>query len=289
MTKQEIISYSRHYFGGLDPPDYYIDVPCGYCKSCGVARMRSYMIRLLYECNNYPDSVFITLTFNNDSLSVFRDNPNRAVRLFLDRCRKFFNTSVRHWFVPEYGTLHGRIHYHGILFNTGLDFNPNNLAALWRYGFIYIGYANERTCRYICKYVTKSYSRGYSSPPRIISSKGIGKNFLNSENIAFHRSDGILRPYIIYGSLKVPLPRYYYDKIFDSEDKYQMLLDRWMNPNDTWYCNGRSYSDYNSFLNARKDLFNRNLALGLSTIKPKKQLNYAISNSKELQKEGSTL
>lgn len=274
MTPAEYGAYCRTFFGGCYAPDYRIEVPCGHCHSCERDRMRSYQIRLLYELDKYPNSFFVTLTFDNDNLSQFRDNPNKAIRLFLDRCRKFFGKQIRHWFVAEYGSLRGRLHYHGIIFNSGLDFNSDNLLRLWTYGFVWLGYANDHTARYICKYVCKSVSRDYSAPPRIISSKGIGSSYINEHTMRFHVTDGVLRPYIQYGSCKVPLPRYYYSKVFRDSDKHQMLLDRWLNPTTEYYCNGKKYNNYHSFVSARKALYARNCYSKLSFSRPKKIDNF---------------
>lgn len=225
MSVIERTEYSRLNFGCDFPIDYQIEVPCGRCQYCEKHRMRDFQIRLLYEIDKYPNSLFITLTFDDTNLLRFSANPNSAVRLFLDRVRKRYGKQVRHWIVAEYGTLHGRLHYHGILFDTPLRLDGDELSRLWSYGFSYVGYSCDKTARYVTKYVTKSCS-GNRSPPRIISSKGIGAGYLTPENVLFHNDGETLRPYLYYGGFKVPLPRYYYSKVFSDEDKVRMLLER---------------------------------------------------------------
>lgn len=266
MSISEYHSYCNTFFGGDDAYDKYIEVPCGCCHSCERSRMRSYMIRLLYEISAYPNSLFITLTFDDSNLERFGNNPNSAVRLFLDRCRKHFGKNIRHWIVPEFGTRRGRLHYHGILFDVGNTSLGYTLPRFWKYGFTYVGWANELTARYITKYVTKSLSRPYGKAlPRIISSKGIGSSYLSPENIEFHNSSsGVLRPYINFGSYKIPLPRYYYNKLFSDSDKLDMLIERCLNPDNNFYCNGFVYPDRCSYVKARKALFNSRLSSGLS-------------------------
>lgn len=288
MSTAEYVAYCNTYFGGETAFDKWLEVPCGHCHSCEVSRMRNYMIRLLYELDAHPDSLFITLTFDDDSLDKFRDNPNKAVRLFLDRVRKAYGKQVRHWIVPEFGTLRGRIHYHGILFGVGNTFIGYNLPNLWKYGYTYVGWANSRTARYITKYVTKSLNRSYDKTlPRIITSKGIGLSYLNDYNISFHSSDGVLRPYIPFNGLKVSLPRYYSIKLFSDEDRYQMLIERFLNPENKFYVGSEFYTDIISARAARKRLFSYNCELNLSflpNIKTDKLKNiiYGInSDSKE--------
>lgn len=263
MSTEDKVRYSQSNFDSDVPPDLYVSVPCGQCHECQKKRMRDYHIRLMYEVYKYPNSLFITLTFDNDHLQMFSDDPNRAVRLFLDRVRKKFGKSVRHWIVSEFGTLNGRLHYHGILFNAPLGLDTTLLSQLWSYGFIYLGYCDERTAKYITKYVTKSINNG-KKPPRIISSKGIGEGYLSPENVAFHKDpNGAYRPYFKFGSFKVPLPRYYYSKIYSEFDKIKMLIDRELNPQPT-YVNGVKYYNTVDSAFARKALHERNLSLRLS-------------------------
>ena len=117
MTFNEVVDYSETYYGCFWPPDYYLEVPCGYCHSCQKSYNNQYRIRLLYELRKYPSGtcLFVTLTFDDDNLKKFSKDTNKAVRLFLDRLRKDYGKQIRHWFVCEFGTLYGRPHYHGIL------------------------------------------------------------------------------------------------------------------------------------------------------------------------------
>ena len=120
MTNAEIVDYARIFYGCFWPPDYILEVPCGYCHSCQKSYNNQYRIRLLYELRKYPPGtcLFVTLTFDDDNLKKFSKDTNKAVRLFLDRLRKDYGKQIRHWFVCEFGTLYGRPHYHGILFNV---------------------------------------------------------------------------------------------------------------------------------------------------------------------------
>lgn len=268
--------------------------------------MRDYMIRLLYEFYKYPNSYFITLTFNDDALKWYDTDLNRSVREFLDRFRKSVNDNkqIRHWFVCEFGTLHGRPHYHGILFNLPLDkFCKNSdelkeiLESNWYHTLNDAHFIGDRTKvsngwidisrvrgegapRYISKYVTKSFS-DYKKTPRIISSVGIGKGYLNSENLNFHKDkSGMLRPYILKNGYKIPLPRYYADKIFTESDKVSMLLDRTYterNGDKEFIWQGQKYPNDYEYCKARMQTYKDNCRIGLSR-KPKKQNDF-INNS----------
>lgn len=287
MDPAAVLDYSRTCYGMDLPPDYYIEVPCGWCHSCGKRRMFDFRVRLMYESSQWPNSVFITLTFNDENLALFKDHPNKAVCRFLDRVRKYYGESVRHWICSEFGTLNGRLHYHGILFNVPSDFDTERLQKLWKYGFVWLGYANDQTIKYITKYVTKSASRGQKAP-RIISSKGIGISYLSAANVRFHLEDGVnLRPYLQVGGFKFPLPRYYYNKIFTDDLKINMVLDRFYNPPEKFYCNGQEYTNELEYITARRSLFKRNLSLGLSKDyqKERKRLK-KLENGKHSNSEG---
>lgn len=263
------LQYSRDVFDMDTPPDLYIEVPCGSCQACEKRRMFDYRVRLMYELDVYPNSAFITLTFNDEYIKLFADNPNMAVRRFLDRMRKTFGKQIRHWIVSEYGTLNGRIHYHGFLFNVPDNFDTKLLQNLWKYGFVWLGYANERSAKYITKYVTKSASAGKKAP-RIICSKGVGLSYLTPESVHFHIGDfGNLRPYLQVGGCKYPLPRYYYSKVFTDDLKVEMILDRFYNPPEKFYVAGKEYDNELDFILARRRLFERNCKLGLSVDKNK--------------------
>lgn len=206
---------------------------------------------MLYELQRFPNSIFITLTFDNPSLSEFKDNPNRSIRLFLDRVRKKYGKQVRHWIVAEYGSKRGRLHYHGILFD--INIGNDELFSLWKYGNTFVGYANEITAKYIVKYLTKQDTKGIA-PPRIISSKGIGDSWLSTPECQF-----ALKAYerVLYvGGKPMPIPRYYLNKMFTPEELEQMSYYYYMEEPKTFsrFLLGREYTDEKQFEHNRKIL-----------------------------------
>jgi len=220
-------------------------------------------LRLLYEVARWQCSVFITLTFSDEYLPKFESNPNRAVRLFLDRVRKKYGKQVRHWFCAEYGEENGRIHYHGILFNTpDCGVNYEEYQKLWKYGFLWLGYCNEKTVNYIVKYLTKDPSDD-RKPPRVISSKGIGENYLTRENVSLHKNSECLTPYLNISGFPVALPRYYYDKIFDDDDKLSLVRES-MNKPKTWFVGSIEYYDEEKARLARFARMRSNVLNGLT-------------------------
>ncbi|MEM0173380.1 MAG: hypothetical protein QXI16_02620, partial [Sulfolobaceae archaeon] len=193
--------------GGLVPPIpdervKYVPVGCGKCIECLKKKAREWKVRLNEEIRHDDTGKFITLTFSDESLiklekellekaKTIHDkrynyksaiHPNiiatRAVRLFLERWRKKFKTSVKHWFITELGSNSTeRIHLHGIIFTNQ---NTETIKNIWQYGNIWIGnYVNNKTINYIIKYCTKIDASHKNYVPIILTSKGIGKGYLD--------------------------------------------------------------------------------------------------------------
>lgn len=272
LTKIERYQYANETYGTEKPPDEYIEVPCGHCQGCEKSRQYEFSFRLRYELASHPpnSSLFVTLTFDNESLVKFKDDLNKPVRRFLDVLRKRYGKSIRHWFVCEFGTLRGRPHYHGILFGcpeelingfTGKVGYHRVISKLWKHGISFTGYVNDKTCTYVSKYVTKSLNGKYVRP-RLISSFGIGEKYLE-ENSSFHKSaSGELNPLAVVGGKPMALPRYYYNKIFTVYDKQNLALDRYLE--QTYYWKGVAYTDKKLRDKIRSNTFCSNLIGGLS-------------------------
>lgn len=274
MTFNEVVDYAELNYGMVWPPDYIVDVPCGYCFSCQKSSNNQYRIRLMYEIRKWPPNtcLFVTLTFDDENLMKYQDNPNKAVRLFLDRMRKRFGKQIRHWFIGEYGTKKGRPHYHGILFNVPRELSTVYSVAhpgdhpvvreLWQYGFVFVGYVSDKTCSYITKYLTKSLN-GKKVRPRVISSHGIGDNYLSSDESRLHKAGNKLQPFMHLNGFPQALPRYYYNKIFSEVDKQNMVLDNFISP-PPFVWQGVRYSTEEERNSARVSTFEGNKSSGLT-------------------------
>jgi hypothetical protein len=94
---------------------------CGQCKGCRLRRRMDTAIRLQHEASLHRDSMFLTLTYEDDSLpvggSLRHDDMSKFVRLLrLVLKRSGQDVSIRYFGVGEYGGEIGRPHYHLILF-----------------------------------------------------------------------------------------------------------------------------------------------------------------------------
>ena len=258
MDVVSVGDYSERVYGVRIPPNKILSVPCGKCINCQKRKFSGYRMRLLYELNRYPNSIFVTLTFDEQSLSRFKVEPNKAIRLFLDRIRKSYGKQVRHWFVAEYGKKRGRLHYHGILFNCQMD--NEELEKYWKYGNTFVGYANEITARYIVKYLTKDDTKGHK-PPRIISSFGIGDNWLDTPECHLFKKQ--FATAINVGGYPIPLPRYYIDKMYNEREKEIISYYNNMESPREFWLSGRKYTDERLYELYREKLYNQYKSLGL--------------------------
>lgn len=219
----------------------YVPVGCGVCMECKKQKARSWQVRLHEELRTNKNAIFITLSFTDKSLNNLEIDLNSnlkgydldnkiatlAIRRFLERHRQKYKMPLRHWLVTELGqTNTERLHLHGIFFTS---LNKNELQSLWKYGNIWIGeYVNEKTINYIIKYIHKSDIIHKYYNPIILTSKGIGSNYLNridSKRNSFNdkKTDEL---YITRNGIKLPLPIYYRNKLYNDYEREKLWLNR---------------------------------------------------------------
>lgn len=233
--------------GGIIPPlkderVQYVAVGCGKCIECMKKKGREWKVRLNEEIK-INRGYFVTLTFSNESATkLYKEiKTNKysiieneicilAVRRFLERWRKKYKKSVRHWLITELG--HNgteRVHLHGIIFT---EEEPNVIIEYWKYGHVFIGtYVNEKTINYIIKYCTKMDIENKGYIPKILCSKGIGNNYINSYNAEQNKfKDTQTKEYYLTRSgTKLALPIYYRNKLYNDEEREKLwcnLLDK---------------------------------------------------------------
>lgn len=259
----------------------YVAIGCGHCIECRKQKARDWQVRLSEEIKDWKYKYFVTLTFSAEALQTLCENAielqynvnnvaRRATRLFLERWRKRYKKSVRHWFITELGHQGTeRIHIHGILF-TEFPINNNLLSSIWQYGMTYTGdYCNEKTINYITKYVTKIDldHKGYEAD--IFCSAGLGSRYFKQYgNIQKHKWNGknTIQYYTLPNGQKIALPKYYRNKLFTQEERDQLWTD--MLDRDRTYVRGielRNISTpngYNTYIKVLAQQQQDNKALG---------------------------
>lgn len=162
-----------------------VQVPCGQCIECRLARARETAVRVMHEAKCYDSNCFITLTVSDEYLEeVFPGGSlnHRYFQLFMKKLRKKFEgvteivhprtkkkcRPIRVLMCGEYGSQLKRPHFHAIIFNFDFEdkrilkrlgsynlYTSKTLEKLWKYGFSTIGDVSFDSACYVAKYVTK--------------------------------------------------------------------------------------------------------------------------------------
>lgn len=149
---------------------YYLLIDCGRCYSCRVKAINSRAGSMLAESQYSQNSAFLTLTYANDPGSNGRGDLahkmllKRHIREFTERMRMDRTLGRLRWFCAgENGPLHGRSHWHMILFGVDGRFPDFDYSAkmshsrLWPYGHINAKpLPDGKAMSYVAKYSVKS-------------------------------------------------------------------------------------------------------------------------------------
>ena len=249
--------------GGQVPPMIdkrvqYVPIGCGYCMECAAKKAREWKIRLAEDIKVHKNGKFITLTFSSEAFLHIAKEVNKkqkkpkkgytldnaiatyAVRHFLERWRRKYKKSVRHWLITELGGKGTEnVHLHGIIWTDDIK----EIERIWNngtipYGFVHMGkrkngklinYVSERTVNYITKYVTKIDPLHRSYKPKILCSKGIGRNYLQSWTAkkSTYKENGETKEY--YRSTtghKMGLPIYYRNHLYTDEEREKLWIEK---------------------------------------------------------------
>lgn len=249
---------SAHHSRQMSNARNIVFVPCGRCDECLNRKRQEWSIRIQkeYEAADRQNSLFITLTYSNSFIPVYRrtgyftldkGEVQRWIRKLREHhehllaadiknqldigwtvARKLARAKSRlHYFiVGEYGSKQytRRPHYHMILLNARpeirkwikFNWHSRNQIKLIR---------GTRALHYCTKYIQKGAYRGDEKEHEFhIASRGMGNGFFSTRE-----ADQIYRErrtFIMVGGHKHTLPRYYYTRIFTNKFvKLKMHLD----------------------------------------------------------------
>lgn len=213
----------------------WVAVGCQNCIECRRQKSREWQVRLAEEIKHDKTGIFVTLTFNEESLkklSKLTENQGvneiatTGVRRFLGRWRKSEKKSVKHWLITELGGENGRIHLHGLLFTSK---DKEFIEKKWKYGHVFIGdYVGLKTVNYIVKYVTKVDEKNKDYKAKILTSPGIGKSFVESQQFknAKYKENETKEYYRAENGVKIGLPVYYRNKIYSEEEREKLWIEK---------------------------------------------------------------
>lgn len=274
----------------------YVPVACGNCMECRKRKTREWQVRLQEEIRENKKGIFITLTFSEEALKELSEGvkldgynldneiARKAVRRFLERWRKKYKKSVRHWLVTELGKNNTeRLHLHGIIFT---EETGETISKIWKYGIITIGkrkynkekkmsdatlgYISDKSINYIVKYIHKTDEKHKEYKPKILCSQGIGKGYKNRKDAENNKYKGTKtkETYTTRTGVKLALPIYYRNAIYTEEQREKLWIQkldeniRWVDGRQVAADDERGY--YKLLEQARKK--NKKLGYGDNTI-----------------------
>jgi len=265
-----------------------VPIGCQKCIECKKQKAREWQVRLLEDIKTHTNGKFITLTFSNESISELAiestiqglqgyqlDNEiaTLGTRRFLERWRKKYKKSIRHWLVTELGgNGTENIHLHGIIW-TNEPFEE--VKNIWKYGYVYprtkeeekLNYVNGRTVNYITKYVHKIDEKHKEYKSKILTSAGIGGQYTNSYNSKRNvfSEKNTEETYRTDTGHKIAMPIYWRNKLYTDDEREKLWLQR-LDKNERWVCGEKVAADnieeYNKLLKWHRE---RNKQLGYGT------------------------
>lgn len=251
----------------------YVPVGCGKCMECKKQKARGWQVRLLEDLRQHKNGKFVTMTFSDQWIKKIvegytlengqqvegiknlegydLDNAiaTRATRLFLERWRKEYGKSLRHWFVTELGHENTEnVHLHGIVWT---DKPLSEVERIWQHGWVWkgkkvrgrtINYVNEQTVNYITKYVHKVDQDHKEYNSKVLTSPGIGANYtkrIDARNNAYVGAR-TQETYRTRTGHHIAMPTYWRNKIYTDLEREELWLNR-LNKEERW-VNGERIS-----------------------------------------------
>jgi hypothetical protein len=218
-----------------------VPIGCGECMECMKQKGLQWKVRLSEELRCPSEKTFITLTYSNieyeklynevydDEIRAYEiDNKiaTISVKRFLERWRKKYKKSIKHWLVTELGHEGTEnIHLHGIIWSN----NIKEIENIWKYGYIWGGeYVNEETVGYIIKYVMKTDEQHKEYKPKILTSPGIGSGYTKREDSKKnrYRKGETKEEYRTRCGRKMNMPIYYRNKIYTDEEREKLWIEK---------------------------------------------------------------
>lgn len=160
-----------------------IKTPCGGCLDCRLTKSREMAVRCVHEAEMNADkgSIFVTLTYNEESLPKNNTFDFTHPVKFMKRLRRLYGKEIKSYGCAEYGEKGGRPHYHLLIFGLRPDDlyfwrnsrNPRLQSKLYRspsieriwgtgkgsnfkqYGNVEIGDVTFQSAAYVARYVLK--------------------------------------------------------------------------------------------------------------------------------------
>ena len=250
-----------------------VPIGCGECIECRTQLANNWRVRLSVTLSALDiPAYYVTLTFSEEKLQWYKEtckNENEcataATRHFLERWRKHYKKSLKHWLITELGHEGTeRIHLHGIVWT---DKEQEKIEKIWANGWVRIGkYVNLQTINYIIKYITKIDNDHTEFKGKILASPGIGSEYIQYGKIYnAYKGEETKEYYRTKEGYKLALPMYYRQKIYSDEEREKLWIQK-LDKNKR-YILGTKYDfetkqDKKTWLNALETAQKKNIRNG---------------------------
>jgi len=217
-------------------------VPCGQCIACRISKRREWTIRMMHEMEFHEDNIFITLTYNDESIPENGSLKKKHLQDFFKRLRKRLareDRKIRIFGCGEYGDKTDRPHYHAIIFGMSLAESDKKMImdswpwCDWNRSIVKgsFGLAEHDSISYVAGYIQKKLNgeeakKEYADKKResVLSliSPGLGRDYVD------RYKDRILdNGCITLRGASLALPRYYLKRLgLPTEDLKTMSIYR---------------------------------------------------------------
>lgn len=215
---------------GLQP----FQIECRKCLPCRLNQAREKAIRCYHEAKMHEDNIFLTLTYNEESL----DSPKLNYKHFQDfmkRLRERYPEKITYMVTGEYGEKNKRPHWHAIIFNLNAELLSHEMQLprpellrttelgervyvseaiqqLWSMGNTEYGSVTMDSASYVARYAAKKLTHGkdqehdYHPIHKTSSKKAIGRTWLEANYIHTFQNG-----FVVINGTQMKIPRYYVD------------------------------------------------------------------------------
>ena len=108
-----------------------VELQCGKCIACRIAKSNEWGTRIYHELDYYPESCFLTLTYDEEHLPDDYGLHKKHLQDFFKRLRKNTGKKIKYYAVGEYGENYDRPHYHCIMLAIDRDWETKSPSMIF--------------------------------------------------------------------------------------------------------------------------------------------------------------
>lgn len=137
-----------------NPDAYAIDVPCGGCLGCRMAKAKAWTLRCTLEMQQHQHTAWTTLTYRDyhRSITLNFDDLQRWLKRLRKQHAMETGRPIRFFGTGEYGTQTNRAHFHVLLYGINADTARSTIETTWGLGHTRTVHANPATIAYTAGY-----------------------------------------------------------------------------------------------------------------------------------------